>query len=497
MNRVRIPANDWRPRQHQMNLWRYLEHGGTRAMAVWHRRSGKDEIALQHTCVSMHKRVGNYWHMLPEAKQARKAIWDAINPHTGRRRIDEAFPLELRRGTNNTEMKIEMKVGSIWQAVGSDNYNSLVGTPPIGVVGSEWALADPRAWAYLRPILVENGGWSLFITTPRGRNHAHRLAELAKNEDGWFFEQLDVDDTGIFTKEQLATERRELVSEWGQEDGEAFYEQEYFCSFDAALVGSYYGSLIAKLEKAGHIRKVPHDPSLPVFTAWDLGYHDDCVIWFYQLMRGEIRVLDYYATNNVGVDKMAEALCGRKINITRRDLETGAVTKLELAEPLDAHRHRIAYRYGCHWLPHDARPKTFAANGRSTVDQLEEFKVGDLRIVPQLSVQDGVQAVRKTLPLCYFDEERTAPGLDCLRQHRRKRNEENRVWSDNPVEDWTIHAADAFRMLAVAWFCHVQQTKPAPREAFEKAVERAQRLPTYAEVERMHDERTGGRRARV
>jgi hypothetical protein len=169
---IRLPHNNWRPRPYQQDLWKYLEKNGKRAVAIWHRRAGKDEVCLHWSAVAAHTRVGVYWHMLPEANQARKAVWDAVNPHSGLRRINEAFPRELRESTRETDMAIRFKSGSLWQLVGSDNYNSLVGSPPVGVVFSEFALADPSAWGYLRPILAENNGWALFITTPRGRNHA-------------------------------------------------------------------------------------------------------------------------------------------------------------------------------------------------------------------------------------------------------------------------------------------------------------------------------------
>jgi hypothetical protein len=154
---IELPAG-WAPRGYQKKLWQYLEHGGKRADVAAHRRWGKDDIALNRAACAAFERVGTYWHMLPEAAQARKAIWDAINPHTGRRRIDEAFPKELRANTREQDMLIRFVNGSTWQVLGSDNYDSLVGSPPVGVVFSEWALAKPDAWTYTRPILAENGG---------------------------------------------------------------------------------------------------------------------------------------------------------------------------------------------------------------------------------------------------------------------------------------------------------------------------------------------------
>ena len=148
--RIRLP-NNWEPRDYQLPLWSYLQGGGLRADVAAHRRWGKDEVALHWTATQMVQRPGSYWHMLPEASQARKAIWDAVNPHTGLRRIDEAFPPALRENTREQDMFIRFKNGATWQVVGSDNYNSLVGSPPVGVIFSEWSIARPDAWTYMRP----------------------------------------------------------------------------------------------------------------------------------------------------------------------------------------------------------------------------------------------------------------------------------------------------------------------------------------------------------
>jgi phage terminase large subunit len=183
---ITLPHN-WTPRPYQQKLWRYLEGGGKRAIEIAHRRWGKDDIALHWAAVAAMQRPASYWHMLPNYSQARKAIWTAVNPHTGKRRIDEAFPQQIRAATLENEMFIRFKNGSTWQVIGSDNYDSLVGTPPAGIVFSEWARAIPASWGYLAPILIENGGWALFITTPVGRNHAKSMLDMAQtNPDSWF-----------------------------------------------------------------------------------------------------------------------------------------------------------------------------------------------------------------------------------------------------------------------------------------------------------------------
>jgi hypothetical protein len=232
----RLP-NNWVPRDYQWEAWDYLWNGGLHAELVWHRRSGKDELALHWAAVAAMKRPAGYWHMLPEAAQARKAIWDAVDPHTGKRRIDQAFPHEIRANTRDQDMLIRFKNGSTWQVLGSDNYDSLVGSPPAGVVFSEWAMAKPEARAFLRPILAENGGWQVYVTTPRGPNHAKATFEAAKADPLSFAQLLTARQTSVFTKQQLAIELASYQVEYGQDRGMALFEQEYLCSFEAILTG--------------------------------------------------------------------------------------------------------------------------------------------------------------------------------------------------------------------------------------------------------------------
>jgi hypothetical protein len=221
--------NDWRPRPHQQALFGQFGHGKRfkRGCAVWHRRAGKDSCALNLTARDMFRRVGTYWHLFPEQAQARRAVWNGIDS-AGRRIIDQVLPPKVRARTSGQEMLIETLNGSIWQMAGSDNFDSLVGSNPIGVVFSEWSLANPEAWEYIRPILVENDGWALFIYTPRGRNHGYGTYLRALEADNWFSEKLTVEDTGLITPAQIEDERRA-----GMSDGKI--AQEFFCSFDADI----------------------------------------------------------------------------------------------------------------------------------------------------------------------------------------------------------------------------------------------------------------------
>lgn len=429
---IRLPANNWRPRHYQKKAWRYLENGGRHAELIWHRRSGKDDVALHWTAVSAIQRPGTYWHMLPLANQVRKAIWNAVNPHSGMRRVDEAFPPEIRANTNDNEMFIRFRNGATWQALGSDNFEGAIGSPPVGIVYSEWAQANPRVRGFLRPIIFENKGWQAFITTPRGKNHAHTTFKAAQSTPGAFAQLLTVKDTGLFSEEDLKGELREYVTTYGLDQGTALYNQEYFCDFNAPLIGAYYGRELSEAEKEGRIRQVEYDPEYPVNTAWDLGYDDDTDIWFYQAIRGEIRLLDHYANSGQNISHYANFIQDQP------------------------------YKYGKHWLPHDARAKTLAAAGKSIVEQLaEHLGLGSLAIVPNLSVQDGIQAARKMFPRCYFDRSKCEWAIDALSQYQREWDDIRKCFKDTEKKDWTNHCADSFRYLAVAW---IEDQKPEAKQ---------------------------------
>ncbi len=443
MSAVILPANGWQPRDYQLGAWGALERGVKRLALAWHRRAGKDELCLHWAACAAMERVGPYWHMLPQAAQARKAIWDAVNPKTGRRRIDDAFPLEIRDSTRETDMFIRFKNGSTWQVVGSDNYNSLVGSPPVGVIFSEYALADPNAWAFLRPVLAENGGWALFISTPRGRNHFQRLVDYAKKAPGWFAQVLPASETGAISAAVIEQERSELAAERGEEEAAALVDQEYGCSFDAAIPGAYYGTIMNRLEQAGHIGSVPHDPAHLVGTAWDLGIGDSTVIWFYQTIGGQIRVIDYLEGSGVGLYWYANRLFGES-----RFSELGEKNPAEEVVPIPEAAHRKAYRYAPHaTLPHDADVSELGT-GRRRIDVLRsDFGIVG-RVLPRTGVDDGIQAVRRLLPRCWFDAERCERGIDCLRSYQREWSDELKTFRNKPLHDWTSHAADAFRYLA-------------------------------------------------
>lgn len=416
--------NGWVPRPKQETLWTYLRGGGKRAAVCWHRRFGKDDVSLHFTAIAAHERVGSYWHLLPEQAQARKAIWTQVNPHTGKRRIDEAFPMALRKRTNDQEMFIEFLNGSTWQIAGSDNYNSLVGSSPCGIVFSEYALANPASWAYLRPILRENGGWAVFISTPRGKNHFYHMVELAKREPGWFAETLTVEDTKLLDPMQLEADLRELQAEHGETYGRSIWMQENYCSFDAAVPGSFYADSLDRLQLNGSIMDFDADPASLVYTGWDLGRTDDTAIWFYQFRGDTIDILDYWADSGCEINNPDDP-------------------KKSLVHVLLDKSRTFGYRYARHWLPHDARPRKLGMGGKSILQQFHDARLvhpglGSFAIVPKLDVQEGIQAARKTFQRTRFHKTRCELGLQVLRHYHRDWDPDKKIYTDHPVHDWCL-----------------------------------------------------------
>lgn len=448
--------NGWRPREYQMQAWGALEAGYKRLALAWHRRSGKDDIALHWAAVAAATRVGPYWHMLPEAAQARKSIWDAVNPNTGRRRIDDAFPLAMRSSTRESDMFIRFVNGSTWQVVGSDNYNSLIGSPPVGIVYSEYALSNPSAWDYLRPILLENDGWAIFISTVRGRNHFTRMLDWASsNPETWFGQRLTVDDTGVITPAQIADERRELHVTRGVKEGDALIAQEYFCDADASIPGSYYGELMSDAMTTGRIGLFPHIPSLPVGTAWDLGHGDQTVVWCYQqLPNGRVRLIDVIEGSGVGIDWYVRKLL------------------------------QLPYTYVDHIWPHDGGHGNIRDIGNTSLKaNASALGLNPIRILDRdLEVDWGINAVRQMLPLCEFNSEpmvhpaetpdqaraRMERALDAMRQYHKKWDEARKRYSDKPDHDWCSDTADAMRYLARGRMPHSSGHSDADVSAFRK-----------------------------
>jgi hypothetical protein len=438
---IEMPPNGWRPRPHQMRLWRYFKGAdgkifdGTnkRAVEIAHRRWGKDEIAMQLAAQAGVVRPATYWHLLPEYEQARKAIWTAVNPHTGIRRIDEMFPFEWRASTNDQQMFIRFKWGATWQVIGSDNFKSLVGTPPAGIVFSEWAKAHPGAWAYLSPILVENKGWALWITTPEGRNHAHATYELGLKDPTWFAELQTVEDTirlcreaGVeppMTLEAVEKQRGEYHTIFGEEAGDAMIQQEFWCSWSAAILGAYWGKQMEAAEREGRICDLDITPSYPVNRAWDVGIDDPMAIWCYQVGPGFLHIVDYIEGSGYGFDWYAEKLRERGYLDDKRSID---------------------------WVPHDAKQREPGSpDGRTRITTMRTLGLNP-QLVPDHKPIDRINAGRRLIPTAYFDATRCAQGLECLRNYKAEWDPIGRTFRKTAKHDWSSHGADAWGHLSVA-----------------------------------------------
>ena len=423
MVQLLLPHNGWRARPHQANLWNHLhERQGKRAMAVWHRRAGKDEICLHYAALSAMTRPGNYWHCLPEFLQGRKAIWTAINAHTGKRRIDECFPDMIRENVSDNEMFIRFKNGSTWQVIGSDRYDATVGAGVAGITYSEWALANPSAWAYHRPMLAENNGWGIFITTPRGHNHAKSMFDHASTSKEWFCELLTAIDTGALSSDELENALAEYKALYGEDVGTAQFQQEYLCSWNAAILGAFYALEMAQVRSEERILPIEALEGVPVNRAWDLGVADDTSIWWFQSVGAQVFLLDHYSSSGAGVEHYAGIIEQRKATYGWTD--------------------------GNDYVPHDAKIKEWGS-GRTRVETMVTFGLHPM-LVPLSTIADGINAARRLLPLCVFHP-RCEDGVNALEQYRREWNDETKSFRATAVHDWTSHPADAFRYLALAY----------------------------------------------
>jgi phage terminase large subunit len=415
MQTITLPYN-FTPRDYQKPLFRAIDSGFKRAVVIWHRRAGKDKSLINIISKKAMERVGTYYYLFPTYKQGKKIIWNGMDKD-GFKFINH-IPEAIVKRKDSTDMLVELINGSIIQIVGTDNIDSIVGTNPVGCVFSEYALQDPTAWSFLRPILQENGGFAIFNYTPRGDNHGKTLYEAALKRENWYVELRKADETGVFTKEQLDEELNELKQEHGDDEGLALFEQEYLCSFSSPVIGSYYGSLMQRLEKDGRVRNIPYDPIIPVHTWWDLGVGDATCIGFVQQVGLEIRLIDYYETSGEGIPHYASVLNSK------------------------------GYSYGTHYAPHDIEVRELGT-GRSRLEIAREHGI-NFRVVARQSIEDGIEALRSVLPRVYFDETKTELLMAALKNYHKAYDEKRKIYKDHPEHDWSSHGADMMRYMATS-----------------------------------------------
>ena len=433
MAKLTIPYN-FQPRKYQIPLFKAFDSGVKRGVCVWHRRAGKDKCGLNVFIREMFKRKGQYYHLFPTARQARKAIWDGID-RDGLKVMDH-FPKEVIASKNETDMKITLTNGSIYQLVGTDmGLDWLVGTNPVGLLFSEYPIMSPKAWDFLRPIIRENDGIALFVYTPRGQNHGHRMYEMAQNNDQWFCSKLTVEDTcrdsdgedgsRVVSAEDLEEERREGMDE-------QMIQQEYYCSFHAAIPGAYFAKEMTRMETDGRIGRVPWEPKLRTSTYWDLGIDDSMSVVFAQQHGQEVRIIDYYEASGEGLPHFISEIKSKP------------------------------YSYDSHNAPWDieVRELTTGKTRRETARSLGiNFRVGK----KVNKKEEAIEQARQLLSRCWMDRRKCEKLIAALRNYHKEYDDKNQVFKARPVHNWASHGADSFMELAMS--IRPEQTEPLQTQA--------------------------------
>jgi hypothetical protein len=412
MQKVQI-ATKFEPRDYQKPLLKAMLGEYKRAVCIWARRLGKDITAWNFMIYKALTEPRTYYYFFPTYAQGKKILWDGMD-FKGKPFLSY-IPPEVIVDKHETDMKITLSTGSVIQVVGVNNIDSVVGTNPYGLVYSEYALMDEDGWNFMRPVIRENGGWAIFIYTPRGNNHGHKLWKMASRAPGWFTQLLTIEDarredgSPIVSQADIEEELREGMNP-------DLVQQEYFCSFEGPHKGAYYAKQVEHARREGRITQVPHDPGSLVHTAWDIGVGDSA-IWFYQIVGLQIRVIDYVEDKGLGLPDYVSIL------------------------------QEKPYVYGRYFAPHDIN----VADWGTGVTRIETgLDLGiNFEMVPKLAIEDGINAVRRIFPRLVFDEEKCSKGLDALSSYCREYNKDKKEFRSTPCKDWASHGADAMRYLAL------------------------------------------------
>lgn len=394
-------STGYQPRRLQLTIHANMKRFN---VLVCHRRFGKTVLCINELvdrCLKETKPNPRYAYFAPFYAQAKKVAWDYLKAYT--RNIP---------GTtyNEQELRADLPGGRRIYIAGADNPDAHRGIYLDGCVLDEYAQMHPLIWnEVLRPALSDRMGFAIFIGTPKGRNNFYTLYEMAKNNPNWYTAVFKASETGLVDPIELSEIRKEI--------GEEAYNQEFECSFDAAVKGTYYSTQMQDLAHKNRITTVDYDPALGVITAWDLGIGDATAIWFAQRLFREVRLIDYMEIDGQGIP---------------------AIVKLLKEKP---------YVYTTHLLPHDAAARELGT-GKSRQEVLRNLGV-IADIMPRLKIDDGIQAARNLLPLCWFDETRTHRGVECLREYRRGWDDKLQIFKTAPLHNEFSHGADAFRMLAI------------------------------------------------
>lgn len=354
------------------------------------------------------------YYSLPTYAQARKAIFDAITID-GIKFLDY-IPRQLVESINVSEMKIRFKNGSILQCIGADSYEtSLIGTNPYAIVFSEYSrfTCGSKPYDFARPILAANGGWCMMLTTPFGHNHAWHLWKVSQQLPDWKVILKKTSEIQHIDEEVLAQERSQMDP--------GLYAQEYECSFDQGVEGSYYGKHLEQLRQNNQIGHVPWELGLMVYTVWDIGVNDATTIIFFQTVADSslVRIIDCYSNNNLGLDHYA------------------------------AYLQNKPYKYGKHFAPHDIKVREWGGGAISRYEKARQIGL-EFTLVDDIPVQDGIENVWTHFNKFWIDETKCRSLIDALENYRRSWNEERQQYDPKPVKSWANHYADSLRYLCIA-----------------------------------------------
>ena len=391
----------YRPREPQLEIHNAVIKNRF-TVVVAHRRMGKTVSAIVHlidAALNNKQKDPRYAYIAPTYAQAKRVAFDYLCEYTR--------PLGAK--INIAELRVDF-MGKRISLYGSDNGDSLRGQYFDGVVLDEIGDQNPKIWnEIVRPALADRKGWCLFIGTPKGNNHFADFKDRALKGNGWKFLEFKASDTSILDPAELADAKAEM--------GEDKYKQEFECSFDAPVEGAYYGQLLNEADEENRVTKIPRDEVARLVCAWDLGVSDSTCIWVAQVVGKEIQLIDATENHGVGLDYYVSWL---------RDKGYDKAQQI---------------------LPHDVNVREMST-GKSRKEVLMDAGL-EIHVAPRLSVADGIQAVRRILPRCWFDAEGTKEGLSALRNYRRQFDEKRNVFFDTPLHDWASHYADSFRYLAI------------------------------------------------
>lgn len=417
------------------------------SICVAHRRAGKTVACVQKlvkAALECDKREGRFAYVAPLYNQAKDIAWLYL----------KHFALPLQGEVNESELRVDLPNGARIRLYGADNPDRLRGMYLDGVVLDEYADMRPSVWGeIIRPMLADRKGWATFIGTPKGRNEFFQLWQMAQAGGDWLPLMLRASETGLLPADELADAKASMTPEQ--------YEQEFECSFEAAIIGAYYGREIAQAERLGRIRDVPYEPALPVHTAWDLGKGANMAIWMFQVGGSEMRFIDHIEGQHD--ETIPELVAGLK---------------------------RLPYQWGDDFVPHDAKVKELGT-GRTRVETLISLDRKP-KLVPDHGVMDGINAARVLMSrnLVWFDKELCSVGLEALRQYKADYDEKLRTFKNEPRHDWASHSADAFRYAAMAYREIVPEAAKRPDRALVvgDTPPPGMELPTFNDLARLRDE---------